>query len=247
MSIHAGDAVTSLPDPSRPSLLVPPRVDAPELLDLGIGSPADVAASLADLRRINRFLGGIGSITHHLYRRVSAETLTCVDMGAGAADVTAAVARGAARRGINLQMIALDFSARNLDRAAAHRPAIQLLQADANQFPFAPGTVDFVISSLFLHHFTPDQVIALLRSAYATARRGVIMADLMRGRLPLLAFKLLQPVFARSYITRHDGSVSVQRAYTPAEFRAFAAAAGMSTARVHVHHPWFRMVLVADK
>src|SRR5437868_202079 len=39
-------------------MLTPERVYIEELLDLGEGMDADVARSLADLRRINRFLGG---------------------------------------------------------------------------------------------------------------------------------------------------------------------------------------------
>ena len=35
------------------------RIHVEELLDAGAGSDSEVAQSLADLRRINRFLGGV--------------------------------------------------------------------------------------------------------------------------------------------------------------------------------------------
>jgi hypothetical protein len=77
------------------------------------------------------------------------------------------------------------------------------------------------------------------------ARRGVIMSDLARGWLPLAAFKLVQPIFARHPFTRHDGALSIRRAYTAAELRALAGAAGLRAARVHTHWPW-RLTLVSE-
>ncbi|RXL97307.1 class I SAM-dependent methyltransferase, partial [Citrobacter sp. AAK_AS5] len=72
-------------------------------------------------------------------------------------------------------------------------PAVRMLQADAAHPPFAPASVDYVISPRFLHHFAPDALIDLLRAVSPCARRGLIMSDLVRGRLPLAAFWLVQP------------------------------------------------------
>jgi 2-polyprenyl-3-methyl-5-hydroxy-6-metoxy-1,4-benzoquinol methylase len=247
------DAVTQRhtePDIGAASRLVPVRHDVPELLDLGVGSPQDVQKSLDDLWRINRYLWGTTALTRHLFPRLAAleQTGVCVDLGAGAAQVSGAIAGWAGRRKLDVRVIALDFSARNLVVAESHSTTngVKLVQADAMRLPFAPGSVDYFISSLFLHHFVPEAVVDLLGSAYAIARRGIIMSDLVRGWLPLAAFKLVQPVFARSYLTRHDGAVSIRRAYTPAELSAMARAAGIPNVRVHTHWPW-RMTLAADK
>ena len=97
-----------------------------------------------------------------------------------------------------------------------------------------------------MHHFAPDSLIALLRAASVCARRGLIMSDLVRGRLPLVAFRLAQPVIARHYLTRHDGALSIRRAYTPGELRDLAHAAGLAGAQVYTHWPW-RMTLVVDQ
>ena len=229
------------------SWLTPPRVDEPELLDLGLGSPEDVQASLADLWRINRFLGGLDSIARPLYNRLPTHsgTITCVDIGAGSAEVSTALVRGGQRRGYDIQMIAVDFARRNLELADSE--SIHRVQSDAFHLPLAANSVDYVISSLLLHHFKPEQVIDLLCSAATVARHGIIMSDLVRGWLPMAAFKVLQPIFARSTITRYDGMVSLRRAYTPAEMREMAATAGLSNCKIHVFHPWFRMTLTADK
>jgi ubiquinone/menaquinone biosynthesis C-methylase UbiE len=157
--------------------------------------------------------------------------------------------RWAEKSGVSVQVIGLDWAARNLSIASENttlQRGITLMRADALELPFAASSIDVVISSLFLHHFSSDDVINLLRSAYQCARRGIVMTDLVRGWLPLMAFKLITPVFARNYLTRHDGALSIRRAYTPSELYALACEAGLPHARIYSHWPW-RMTLVADK
>jgi hypothetical protein len=231
-----------------PSLFVPPRHDQPELLDLGHGSPADTAMNLAEMWRINRDLGGFRALTHHLYPRLAAikNPITIADLGSGSADIPLALGRWARTRGLKLHVFALDWADRCLAVARARvngSSEISLLQADASHLPFE--NVDFIISSLFLHHFSPESVIEILGLAFAHARRGIVMTDLIRGWLPYVAFKLIQPIFARNVLTRHDGALSIRRAYTPAELLELALQSGLPNPRVYTHWPW-RMTLVAD-
>jgi len=242
---------TRLQTIGRGGLLVPPREDADELLDLGVGTAEEVTASLDDLWRLNRFLGGLRALTTHLFPRLDllVEPATVTDIGAGDGRVAASIAAWALGQHRAVRVVALDLSQRHLSRAKTHPVTtsnLSLLQADATQLPFAPGTVDYYVSSLVLHHFTPEQAVALLRSAYQSARRGLVISDLTRGYLPLLGFRLAQPVLARSPITRYDGPVSIKRGYTPDELRLLAYEAGIPHPRIFVHPLW-RMTLVADK
>jgi len=228
--------------------LIPERVDKPELLDLGVSSTA-MRANLSDLWRINHYFGGLQALTDHLYPRLLAadRPVTVVDIGTGAADIPAAIARWAEGHKLDVRIIALDVAASHLALARekiSDLSGIHLVQADATCLPFGREEVDFFFSSLFFHHLMPEQIVALLGSAFACSRRGLIISDLRRGRLPLMGFKLIEPFF--SPITRHDGEVSIRRAYTPAEFGEFAQAAGLTNAQVYRHWPW-RMTLVAQK
>jgi SAM-dependent methyltransferase len=228
----------------------PARLEAEEWLDQGRGTPADVAANLAEMARTNRYLGGLASLTRHLYPRLHAapDPVRVLDLGAGAGQVALAVCAWARAHQRDVRVVALDWSARNLAVARAHMaadPSVHLLRADAGRLPLAPRSFDFVISTLFLHHLAPGAAVAVLRAAALSARRAVVMSDLARGWLPLAAFRLVQPVFARHPFTRHDGALSIRRAYTRAELSTLAAAAGLEAARVHAHWPW-RLTLVAD-
>lgn len=230
---------------------VRPRVDRAERLDLGEGSLADAAASLEDMWRINRYLGGFSAITTHLYPRLRSHrgTATILDLGTGSAHLPVAVAQWAAQNGHSVHIYAADRSARHLTIAQSiisSQANVNLIQTDALSLPYARGGVDYVIASLVLHHFTPENVIIFLREAFACARHAVIISDVTRGLLPLIGFKLCQPIFARSYLTRYDGAVSIERAYTPDELRDLAAQAGLTGVRV-TEHPLWRMTLTADK
>ena len=238
--------------PSQPSELPfwppLPRDDQPEWLDQGRGTTRDVAANLAEMARINRWLGGAHALTRHLYPRILAAPgpLSVLDLGTGSAEFPAQLAAWARAKGRVVRVIAVDWAARNLAIARGEtRAGVSLLQADALHPPLPAGGVDFVISSLFLHHFAPAAAAELLRGAARLARRAVIMTDLVRGRLPALAFRLVQPIFARHPFTRHDGALSIRRAYTPRELRALADSVGLSKAQLTSHMPW-RMTLVYD-
>jgi ubiquinone/menaquinone biosynthesis C-methylase UbiE len=222
-----------------------------ELLDQGVGSPADVRENLTEMWQLNQRLGGVSALTRHLFPLLARtrDPQHVVDLGTGSGELALHVAGWARAKQLDVKMWLLDVSARNLAVAQANAngsASCRLLQANMDALPFAPKCVDYYMSSLVLHHLPPEAVVALLRETYRQARRGIVMSDLVRGYLPLAAFRLVQPVLVRNYLTRHDGALSIRRAYLPRELLALAHEAGLASARVYSHFPW-RMTLVAEK
>jgi hypothetical protein len=67
-------------------LLTPERLYEEELLDAGEGTDDDVADSLIDLRRINRYFGGRKVIVQAIeacLKRTGAERISLLDVGTG--------------------------------------------------------------------------------------------------------------------------------------------------------------------
>lgn len=238
-------------DIGQASFMVPLRKDEPELLDQGIGSPSDVRANLKEMWVLNRYFGGISALTHHLYPMMlkCTEPVRVVDVGTGSGEMGSLLMAWGKHNNQQVLIYALDKSARNLAVARENSNELRglsLIQADAIELPFAVRAVDFFVSSLFLHHLTPEQVVVVLRETFNRARRGIVMSDLVRSRFPMMAFGLIQPLFAKHYLTHHDGRLSIERAYTASELRTLAKSAGLQNAQVYSHFPW-RMTLVAEK
>ncbi len=189
------------------------RVTA-ELLDEDLGSPQEIAASLADLRRINCWFGGVHttvSLLRRLAYQSSCRALSLLEVGAGAGDVPLAAQRTLNRDGIALQVTLLD-------RAWSHLPGngVPAVVGEALHLPFRDETFDVVSCCLLAHHFEPDQLQHFATEALRVCRRAVLINDLIRSPLHLALVYMGFPLYL-SPITRHDGPASVRRAYTRAE------------------------------
>jgi SAM-dependent methyltransferase len=213
------------------------RIVIPELLDDDLGTAAEIAGALRDLRRINRWFGGMRTTTA-LLGRVARERgcrkLSILEVGAGAGDVPLAAQRVLAEDGIRLQVTLLD-------RLWSHLPCggAASVAGDALRLPFRDGTFDVVSCSLLAHHFEPETLVNFASESLRVCRHAVLINDLIRSRLHLLLVYLGLPLFS-SRITWHDAPASVRRAYTCDEMRALLADAGARKVQVSRHY-LFRM------
>ena len=225
-----------------------PRSAEAELLDAQTHDLAALADNLRDLRALDRYLGGTSLTWQALWPMLRAlppgAPATLLDVATGGADGPRILAARARRHGYELRPLASDRLADVLRLARAAGARFPLLQHDALAIPLADAAVDFVTCSLALHHFEPPAAVALLHELCRVARRGVIVNDLRRGRLAYAGARLLAhgPWHA---MARHDGPLSVLRAYTLEEARALVEQAGISGAQVQAM-PLFRMLIVVQ-
>lgn len=191
---------------------------------------------LEDLKRINRLLGGYRILNGLMRRLVSpGERFSVLDVGAASGDVGAALRK----RFKNAVVTSLDRRELHLRMGSGQRVA-----ADAFHLPFRPRSFDFVVCSLFLHHFEDAQIPALLARMRLAARRAVVAVDLERHFLAYCFLPATRPLLRWQEITVSDGCVSVEAAFRPDELAALAKAAGAAGSRVRRHRPWFRLSLV---
>jgi ubiquinone/menaquinone biosynthesis C-methylase UbiE len=226
-----------------------PRSDTPELLDAPGLADALVAANLADIARVNRWLGGSLlarlALAELLADRPLGSGLALLDVATGSADIPRALRAWLARRFGLVTVVATDLSPQIL-RLAGHTPGVNLAAADGMQLPFADRSFDLVACSLAVHHFAPAEAVALLRELGRVARAGVLVNDLVRSRLGYLGARLLGNALSSNPLTRHDGPLSVRRAYTRAELLELARSAGLVQVRIS-HDLGYRVALVARR
>jgi ubiquinone/menaquinone biosynthesis C-methylase UbiE len=218
------------------------RVAIPELLDTDSGSPAEIAASLSDLNRINRWFGGI-STTTSMIRRVAQKlgvlSLSMLEVAAGSGYVPERARQKLVHDGIELKVTLLD-------RAPSHLVnGNRAIAGDVLALPFRDASFDLVGSVIFLHHLSPEQVIQSVNEALRVSRTVVLINDVVRHPMHLALVYAGLPLF-RSRLTHHDAPASVRQAYTTAEIRDLLKRT--SAARVEIHrHYLFRMGVMVWK
>jgi hypothetical protein len=223
---------------------------AREVLD-GAVATQELAASLADIDRLNSWFGGY-ALSLRAIRRLAAEvprarSLRVVDVGGGTAAFAVRVVRWARRSGRAVRVVVVDrdpTSLRLARAAVAAYPEILLVCADAAALPCRERAVDIVTSALTLHHLEPAQAAAGLREMTAAARIGVVVNDLLRRRLSLGLVWLVTRLLGCHPISRHDGPLSVRRSYSRDELRVLAEEAGARRLTIREYPVLGRLVAV---
>jgi ubiquinone/menaquinone biosynthesis C-methylase UbiE len=218
------------------------RVSTPELLDSDAGTPAEIAASLADLRRVNRWFGGIAT-TEWMVNRVAEvskqSSFTLLDVAAGSGDVPDVTRQRLARRGVRLEITLLDRARSHLNGVA---PAVV---GDALALPFRDASFDLVACGLFAHHLSPEELLRFINEGLRVCRAAVLINDLIRHPLHMALIYAGSPLY-RGRLTRHDAPASVRQAYTVQEMRQILAQSVAVQSEITKHY-LFRMGAIAWK
>ncbi len=231
----------------------PPRNLRPELLDIDESPYEEVRESLVDVRRVNKYLSGYRVLLRHvepfLRNHTGKRPFMVLDLATGSADQPVAVVDRARAMRVPIRVVAVDINKKMLRLAreeTVRYPEINLIQSDVFSVPFKENSFDLVVNSLALHHFSRENAVAILRTAYRCGRHGFIVNDLHRSRVAYASIVLLTRLFTQNRLTRYDAPVSVMNAFTPAEMREMAGSAGIRQFDVHRHFP-YRIALVAKK
>jgi len=203
-----------------------------ELMDDLARPDFEFVQAYRELTITNRRLGGVRAIERFLPE----QGMTVLDVAAGGCDVGEALVKSR-----NCRVVSLDLNPRGLKLADRTIP----VTGDAVQLPFADGSFDAVICSLFFHHLADSDCVRVLCEMWRVARRMVIVNDLHRTRIAHASIRILSALFSRSSMFRNDAPASVRRAFRPSELAAIARQAGVA-ARVVRSFP-YRLVLVAAK
>jgi ubiquinone/menaquinone biosynthesis C-methylase UbiE len=196
----------------------------------------EFAAAYRELKIINRTLGGVRAIERFLPPAKRGINLLMLDVAAGACDVSEALLEK-----LPCRIVTLDLNARGLKLADQSWPVV----ADALALPFRDGTFDVVMASLFFHHLSNDNCVQVLSQMWRIAKQRILVNDLHRHAVAYFSIRALTALFSKSRMVRHDGPVSVLRAFRSSELLDIARRAGVP-ARVHRSFP-YRLVLVGDK
>jgi 2-polyprenyl-3-methyl-5-hydroxy-6-metoxy-1,4-benzoquinol methylase len=214
------------------------RYPGSELMDDPDVSPMMLEAALRELPHINAWLGGyratLTTLDRYWAHRHPCE-LRILDVGAGIGDYAFEIVKWGRRRGVKIHVTAVDINpttVRLAVDAADRQPAdirrcVEFQEGDALDLEVQRGAFDICTCALFLHHMNDSQGTQTIRQMSRVATEGIIINDIHRHALAYYGTRLFTTILPFSTMVRHDAPVSVVRAFTRAEIRGLAEAAGL--------------------
>jgi len=193
------------------------------------------------LRRLNRCLFGRVGILKHIKQYAKSwdkeKVVRILDIAGGAGDTGEVIINWARKNGHQVQVVTLDLSLQALyytQSEYADYSEMSLLQANCFQLPFKENSFDYVISSLFFHHLTDNEVHQLLIQMNTLAKRGIVVNDLVRKARAYLWIKFFS-LFTQNIFFRTDGPRSVRKAFTINEIEKLVRTTGLDYLNIHPH------------
>src|SRR6185503_15463145 len=157
-----------------------------EHLDKGDYTPEEYEGCIVELQRVNQWLGDADALRKSLLEniaRLDLKRFKLLDVGAGSGELLRVAAKWARESSRRAVLVGLELNARSAKailEESGEFPEINSVRGDAFRLPFADGEFDYVLCSLFIHHFKDEPVVELLREMDRVARRGIFVIDLHR-------------------------------------------------------------------
>lgn len=211
------------------------RAEIPELMDTEACGFEEFRACLRDLERVNAWTFTYRPLIVFLDRLTKSgalptdRPLAIVDVGSGYGGMLRRIDRWAGERGIAVDLSGVDLNPWSAKAAAeATPPGRPIRWVTADLFAYRPERgIDLVVSSQFTHHLDDAGLVRFLGWMEETARVGWFIGDLHRHWLPYHFFRLWSRAAGWHRFVRHDGPVSIARAFTGADWRRLLALAGI--------------------
>ena len=228
------------------------RILIPELMDDPSLDLETLSLALQDVSQVNRLLGG-NQVTinglDYFFKKYQQPSYTIVDLGCGDGEMLRAVAKFGRKKNLSLRLIGMDINEKSLALAkekSVKYPEITFLQQDILKLDSDSFSCDIVISTLTMHHFTNEEIVIFLKCFLNLSTLGFVINDLHRSSIAYNLFKLYSSFFMRTDLAKHDGLISIQRAFKKEELTSLVKELNVKTNIIKWQ--WaFRYLWIADK
>ncbi len=225
------------------------RATTPELMDDPAVDYDTFRACLVDLAKVNRLTLAYRPTLAFLDRLYEGglwpqdRPAVILDVGSGYGDMLRLIGQWADAKNLDVRLLGLDrnpWAARAAERVQGSED-IRWLSEDLFDHH---GGADIILSSLFTHHLDDVSLVRFLEWQEVNARIGWFVNDLLRHPFSYYGFSLLSQVMLWHRFVRHDGPVSISRAFQPGDWTVYLAQAGVRDAKIE---PWFPFRLCVSK
>ncbi len=185
-----------------------------------------VFQTLRELDIINHWLGG-NAVTINALRKSwktipNEDIITIADLGCGSGEILRIISKLAEKENRKVKLIGFDANPHIIDYAQSHSKEFSNISfEESNVFSqnFKSQKFDFVLATLFIHHFGEAELIELFSSLKKQTQLAIIINDIHRHPLAYYSIKLLTQLFSRSAMVKFDAPLSVLRAFKKHELR----------------------------
>lgn len=197
------------------------RSEQKELMDdMDCDGPL-VDRSLAELDFINHWLGGNWVSLEGLKKLIdkNKNPFSIIDLGCGSGSLLAKMARKYPNQ-MNVG-IGIDANSYIVKYARSTQSGFKQLSFKSVNVLVAPEkdfSCDILHASLFLHHFSHDELVMLFEKFKRQGIRGMVINDLHRHWLAYYSIKYLTQWFSKSTMVQNDGPLSVMRGFRRREW-----------------------------
>lgn len=205
------------------------RSREPELMDGADVTQAEFTACMKDLAAVNTLTLARRPTLAFIAKALKAtpdRPLRVLDVGYGAGDMLHAIGR---RFGSRVRLIGIDLNPRSEAVAGELTPqgvSVEYVTGDVFAWP---EPVDVVISSLVTHHMDDAEIVHFLAWMEGRTQVGWFVNDLQRHWFPYYGFGLLASAMGWHRFVRHDGPLSIARAFHRRELAHLMDLAGVGT------------------
>lgn len=229
------------------------RSSKKELLDQDLIPRDDLFRNLYELNVINKRLGG-HAVTIQGLKKLQLHKdriYRILDIGSGGGDTLKAIAHWAIVNGYRVELTGVDLKADCIDYArqfCREFNNITFLQSDYKKLPELNLEFDIIITSLFCHHLTDEEILSLFSWSSKQAKMAFIMNDLHRHPLAYYSIALLTSLFSRSHLVKNDAKLSILRGFKRKELAQLLVKSQLGHELVKVFWCWaFRWLLIIRK
>ncbi|MEQ9423890.1 MAG: methyltransferase domain-containing protein [Cyclobacteriaceae bacterium] len=178
-----------------------------------------VGQTLREIDEINKRLGGNHLSVQgleSLLKNVNGEVIKVADLGCGSGEMLKLFTNWADRNNKHLECVGIDANAYIIEYARQNLKGVQNTAFKTQNIlsrEFTRQKFDVIHCSLFLHHFTQEELVHLFTNFKKQARIGIVINDLHRHWLAYYSIKLVTSLLSKSKMVKFDAPLSVARGF----------------------------------
>ena len=186
------------------------RIVEPEILDTLSPEDPEAKRSRADLRFINRMMGGEAWILRELKKLAGVECV--VELGAGEGCLASSIKAGLP----DVRVVAVDL----IGAPELLDDGVEWVQENVLSEVYTVGPNTVVVANLFLHHLDNEELVLL--GQRVRGAKAVLFAEPYRSGFALFWARLIYSFVGR--VTRYDMLVSIRAGFRDGELEELLSA-----------------------